>query len=93
MSKGEEETGINFLELWAYYNLYKQLKYGSGGNYTTGGSIPASAPYLRTADSIDGVTAGQLGHLQAADHRSAIRWCFRSRCARRRRIPASRRCS
>jgi hypothetical protein len=53
---GVYEEGINFLELWSYYNLYNQLKYGGGGSYTTGGSIPASAPYLRTADSIDGVT-------------------------------------
>jgi hypothetical protein len=50
------EEGINLQELWAYYHLYKQLKRGGGGNFTTGGSIPASAPYLRTADSIDGVT-------------------------------------
>jgi hypothetical protein len=50
------EEGINLQELWAYYHLYKQLQYGrGGGTFTTGGSVPSSAPYLRTADSIDGV--------------------------------------
>lgn len=51
----QNEEGINFLELWSYYNLYKQLQYGGGGSFTTGGSIPATAPYLRTANSIQGV--------------------------------------
>jgi hypothetical protein len=51
----QNEEGINFQELWSYYHLYKQLQYG-GGNYTTGGSIPAQAPFLRTADSLVGVT-------------------------------------
>lgn len=50
------EEGINFKEMWAYYQLYKQLQYGGGGTFTTGGAVPASAPYLRTADSLAGVT-------------------------------------
>lgn len=48
------EEGINFQELWSYYQLYNQLQY-SGGSYTTGGSIPSTAPVLRTADSLDGL--------------------------------------
>jgi len=40
-----DEVGINLLELWGYYNLYKELN-TSGGNYTTGGSIPSGTPNL-----------------------------------------------
>lgn len=45
---GNDEVGINFMELWGYYHLYKQLKYGGGSAYSTGGSIPSDAPYLQT---------------------------------------------
>jgi len=45
---GNEEVGINFMELWGYYHLYKELKYGGGLNYTTGGSIPVDVAYLET---------------------------------------------
>ncbi len=51
---GNDEVGINFMELWAYYHLYKQLKYDGGLTYTTGGGIPISAPYLETKSSIEG---------------------------------------
>jgi hypothetical protein len=51
----QNEEGINFQELWSYYQLHKQLRFGGGGNYTTGGAIPNSAPYLRTADTLEGV--------------------------------------
>lgn len=51
----QDEEGINFQELWSYYQLHKELRYGGGGSYTTGGSIPANAPFLRTADSLTGV--------------------------------------
>ena len=54
---GRNEVGINFMELWAYYQLYKQLQYGGGGNYTTGGSIPNSAPYLRTSNTLDRIAS------------------------------------
>ncbi len=40
------EPGINLQELWVYYNLYKDLKTRGSATYTTGGRIPASAPYL-----------------------------------------------
>ncbi|QTN31060.1 hypothetical protein HZ994_01530 [Akkermansiaceae bacterium] len=50
------DVGINFQELWSYYHLYRELRFGGGGTFTTGGSVPTTAPYLRTADSIDGVT-------------------------------------
>ncbi len=39
--------GINMAELWAYHNLPGQLKSGGAGNYTTGGTLPASALYLK----------------------------------------------
>lgn len=39
------KDGINMAELWAYQNLWTQLKNG-GGTYTSGGTIPASASYL-----------------------------------------------
>lgn len=51
----QNEEGINFQELWSYYQIYKELKYGGGGTYTTGGSVPSTTPYLRTADSLEGV--------------------------------------
>ena len=54
---GNDEVGINFMELWGYYHLYKQLKYGGGAAYTTGGSIPADAPYLQTKNTEQGLNA------------------------------------
>ena len=45
---GNDEVGINFMELWSYYHLYKELNYSGGLNYTTGGVLPANAPYLQT---------------------------------------------
>ncbi len=51
---GNDEVGINFMELWAYYHLYKQLQFDGGLTYTTGGGIPAAAPYLETKASIEG---------------------------------------
>ena len=51
---GNNEVGINFMELWSYYHLYKQLQFDGGLTYTTGGGIPSSAPYLETKASIEG---------------------------------------
>lgn len=45
---GNNEVGINFMELWSYYNLYKELNYNGGHAYTTGGRIPSNTPYLQT---------------------------------------------
>ncbi|MFZ9937062.1 MAG: hypothetical protein ACO3JG_08350 [Luteolibacter sp.] len=45
---GNEEVGINFMEIWSYYHLYRQLKYGGGQSFTTGGAMPSDAPYLQT---------------------------------------------
>ncbi|MFK7909837.1 MAG: hypothetical protein AB8F34_04460, partial [Akkermansiaceae bacterium] len=45
---GNDEIGINFMELWSYYHLYKELSYSTGLNYTTGGTIPSNSPYLQT---------------------------------------------
>lgn len=48
---GYDEVGINFMELWGFYHLHKELNYGASLNYTTGGSIPSNAPYLETKNS------------------------------------------
>ncbi|WP_035604450.1 hypothetical protein [Haloferula sp. BvORR071] len=46
------ENGINLLELWSYYNLYKELKTTGSAKYTTGGgNIPSGAPYLMVDSS------------------------------------------
>lgn len=42
-----EDGGINFHELWAYYNLYGELRTGGRDSFTTGGSMSRDAPYLR----------------------------------------------
>lgn len=39
--------GINMQELWLHYNMYKNLQRGGRLAYTTGSSIPSSAPYLQ----------------------------------------------
>ncbi|MDQ8193508.1 hypothetical protein QEH59_03670 [Coraliomargarita sp. SDUM461004] len=39
--------GINFSELWAYYNLWRQLGSGSGMSHPDGGSLPLGVPVLR----------------------------------------------
>lgn len=45
--------GINQGELWAYYNLYKELKTGGNFTYTTGGgSIGTNTPYLQIKDTL-----------------------------------------
>lgn len=41
------ENGINLHELWAYYNLYKDLRTSGSARYTTGGTIPSGTPYLQ----------------------------------------------
>ena len=41
------ESGINFHELWAYYNLYNELQTGGRDPFTTGGTMSRSAPYLK----------------------------------------------
>ena len=51
-------NGINQGELWAYYNLYKELKTGGNFAYTTGGgSIDATTPYLQLAPTKDALLA------------------------------------
>ncbi|MGE9267916.1 MAG: hypothetical protein ACQKBY_07445, partial [Verrucomicrobiales bacterium] len=42
---GRDEPGINLMELWLYYNLYKELN-TSTASYTTGGQIPAGTDVL-----------------------------------------------
>lgn len=48
---GNNEAGINFMELWGYYHLYKDLKHDGRPAYTTGGGIPSGAPYLQTQNT------------------------------------------
>jgi hypothetical protein len=40
------ENGINLHELWAYYNLYKELKTSGSYKFTTGGTMPSGTPHL-----------------------------------------------
>ena len=49
-----DRKGINMNELWAYHNLWSQLKPGLADSYTTGGSPPASVPYLQAESSAAG---------------------------------------
>ena len=39
------QPGINLRELWLYYNIWGEYRYGAP-THADGGSIPASAPYL-----------------------------------------------
>ncbi len=50
---GNNEAGINLMELWGYYHLYKDLKYRGGPAYTTGGNISSGTPYLQTKNTQD----------------------------------------
>ena len=46
------QPGINEAELWLHYNMYKELKTRGRFTYTTGGSLPSSAPYLQLEGSM-----------------------------------------
>ncbi|HEY1123839.1 MAG TPA: hypothetical protein VGE67_19630, partial [Haloferula sp.] len=41
------ENGINMHELWAYYNLYKEVKNQGSFKYTTGGTMPSGSPFVQ----------------------------------------------
>ena len=45
------ETGINFEELWAYYNLYKEVQRRGTHTFTTGGRLANSSPFLQMRDT------------------------------------------
>lgn len=45
------ENGINLLEMWGYYNLYKALTPSGGTTYTTGGRIPSGTRFLQLANT------------------------------------------
>src|SRR5690606_7705086 len=45
------ENGINEAELWLHYNMYKELKTRGRFSFTTGGSMPSTAPYLQVEGS------------------------------------------
>jgi len=51
--------GINWSELWVYYNLYNQARGGlqTGGSYayTSGGVMDTSAPYLKLSPDMTGI--------------------------------------
>lgn len=47
------EPGINFQELWTYYNLHKKIKTAGSVPFTTGGSISSGSPYLQVEASVD----------------------------------------
>jgi hypothetical protein len=40
------ENGINLHELWAYYNLYKDVRTSGGHRFTTGGNLSNGTPHL-----------------------------------------------
>jgi hypothetical protein len=40
------ENGINLHELWAYYNLYKEVRTSGSHRFTTGGTLSSGTPYL-----------------------------------------------
>lgn len=48
-----DEPGINFQELWTYYNLHKKLKTTGSATFTTGGKMSSGTPYLEVAASAD----------------------------------------
>jgi Tfp pilus assembly protein PilX len=51
------QPGINEAELWLHYNMYKELKTRGRFTYTTGGSMPSTAPYLQVEGSMAGMLA------------------------------------
>ncbi len=51
-SGSNTENGINFQELGAYYNLYKEVKRSGGATFTTSGSMSSGSPYLQLEASV-----------------------------------------
>jgi Tfp pilus assembly protein PilX len=43
------ENGINLHELWAYYNLYKDVKTSGSYKFTTGGTMSSGTPHVLVA--------------------------------------------
>ena len=41
------ENGINLNELWAYYNLYKEVKRTGAATFTTSGTMTSGTPHLQ----------------------------------------------
>lgn len=46
------KQGINMSELWLHYNMHKELRKGGRFTYTTGGTMPTTAPYLQMEGSL-----------------------------------------
>ncbi len=65
---GNDEVGVNFMELWSYYHLYKELNYGGGLSYTTGGSVPSNAPYLQTKNTQEELNTDPWDRLFESHH-------------------------
>ena len=53
-------AGINLAELWTHHNLWSQLRSNLGGNYSTGGAVPASAETLQAASTQAAFTADRF---------------------------------
>ncbi len=50
-SNGDQESGINLRELWAFYKLSDQLKTNGNTKFTTEGSLSSDANYLQIVSS------------------------------------------
>jgi Tfp pilus assembly protein PilV len=55
--KAGGENGINLHELWAYYNLYKEVTTSGSHKFTTGGNVASGAPRLVVAEGPDACAA------------------------------------
>ena len=45
------ESGINLEELWAYYNLYREVQRRGNATFTTGGRLPSTAAFLQVRNT------------------------------------------
>ncbi len=50
--KVNNDTGINMQELWAYYNLYKDVKFSGSHPFTTSGSMASGTRHLQVESSV-----------------------------------------
>jgi hypothetical protein len=62
VSESYLDDGINLEELWAFYNLYKELRPASG-NFTTGGSF-SGIPAFRMESTTTGVRSDPFQHFK-----------------------------
>ncbi|MES2920351.1 MAG: hypothetical protein V4819_02325 [Verrucomicrobiota bacterium] len=50
------ENGINFQELWSYYNSYKNIVRSGGYKYSTSGTFASGTPYMMVGGTNDSAT-------------------------------------